>query len=106
MAQASEYGAVTDFAFPAVPADADESFIQKLAVECAEKIISCRPDAVLCQGEFTLVYAVTAALTAKGVTVLSACSERAVQISTDPNGDTHKTQVFRFVKFRKYEKVG
>ena len=74
----------------------------RLADETAERILAQRPAAVLCQGEFTLAFAVTERLKAKGVTVLAASSDRALVTEEDENGGTRKVTVFRFVRFRKY----
>jgi hypothetical protein len=106
LAEASKYGAIRDIDFPNIPAESDEKYIKKTAKHYLREIMHLEPSAVLCQGEFSLAFAVAQALMLKGVAVLTACSERMVQISIDSNGDAHKTQVFRFVKFRKYEKVG
>jgi len=59
------------------------------------------PTAVMCQGEFTLAFAVIAGLKRQGITVLAACSERKVY-EKRINGTTQKTAFFEFRKFREY----
>lgn len=102
LSAAEKYGRVIDEPFPAVPADMDEAGVARLADEAAERILSQRPAAVLCQGEFTLAFAVTERLKAKGVTVLAASSDRVLETEADENGGTRKVTVFRFTRFRKY----
>lgn len=102
LAAVEKYGRVIDEPFPAVPADMDEAGVARLADEAVERIMAHRPVAVLCQGEFTLAFAVTERLKAKGVTVLAASSDRALVTEVDENGGTRKVTVFRFTRFRKY----
>ena len=54
LAAAAVYGKVQDLPFPPVPEDWDENNLAALAVDCAEKIAALNPQAVVCQGEFTL----------------------------------------------------
>lgn len=102
LSAAEAYGRVIDEPFPAVPADMDEAGVARLADEAAERILARKPAAVLCQGEFTLAFAVTERLKAQGVTVLAASSDRALVTEADENGGTRKVTVFRFTRFRKY----
>ena len=102
LAAAEKIGRVVDEPFPAVPADMDEAGVARLADETAERILAQRPAAVLCQGEFTLAFAVTERLKAKGVTVLAASSDRVIETERDENGETRKVSVFRFTRFRRY----
>ena len=80
----------------------DEAGVARLADEAAATILAKNPAAVLCQGEFTLAFAVTERLKAKGVTVLAASSDRVLETEADENGETRKLTVFRFTRFRKY----
>ena len=102
LSAAEAYGRVMDEPFPIVPADMDEAGVARLADEAAERILARKPAAVLCQGEFTLAFAVTERLKAKGVTVLAASSDRVIETERDENGETRKVSVFRFTRFRKY----
>ena len=86
-----------------VPADLDEGGVARLADEAMERIMAYRPVAVLCQGEFTLAFAVAARLKAKGVRVMAASSDRVIRVAVDESGETRKTSVFRFERFRDYE---
>ena len=66
------------------------------------RILMQKPAAVLCQGEFTLAFAVTERLKAAGVVVLAASSDRVIETEADENGETRKVSVFRFTRFRRY----
>ena len=101
-AAAEAIGPVADVPFPTVPADMDEKGVALLADEAVRRIMEKRPAAVLCQGEFTLAFAVTERLKAKGVTVLAASSDRITELETGEDGETRKVSVFRFVRFRAY----
>ena len=97
------YRVVPDL-FPAgrIPADADEDQIQSLAETTVSKIISFHPCAVMCQGEFTLTFAIVSELLRKGIHVVSACSERDVQEEKQADGSDRKIAKFRFVRLRAY----
>ncbi len=94
---ARKYGNIMDIPFPEVSASGDEAYIKELAAECVERIAACRPEAVLCQGEFCLAYEVITRLKARGLTVLAACSERKVMMEGNK-----KTVIFEFERFRRY----
>ena len=102
------YGSIVDLPFPMVPTDADPEWILNMADEQLEKMDSIfagsgdgQPNAVLCQGEFTLAFAVINRLLKKGLTVVSAVSERNVR-EIQADGETRKEVIFRFAGFRKY----
>lgn len=95
--EAENYGDIVDIPFPAVDPEGDEAYISALAAEYEERILNLAPDAVLCQGEFCLVYQVVSLLKEKEITVLAACSERCVI----QNGD-RKEVTFSFRRFRRY----
>lgn len=99
---AERYGEICDYPFPSISATADEEEIAALADITAEKIMAMNPEAVMCQGEFTLTYAVICRLVRQDVPVLAACSER--QVRELPDGK--KEVVFRFEGFRKYNVLG
>lgn len=99
---ASQYGNIVDISFPSVPAFYDEEQIQQTANAYSQKILDYFPAAVLCQGEFTLVFAVVNTLLKHGITVLSACSDRITTETILPDGTLKKISNFKFVKFRKY----
>ena len=119
IAAASAYGQIRDVPFPVVPANADEILIESLADESVEKILSAIREesdnasqgedasvqevhAVMAQGEFTLTFCVVQKLIARGITVLSACSERSVRERVSEDGKMVKEVQFGFVRFRKY----
>ncbi len=99
---AEEFGRVVDEPFPPVLANLDERGVALLADEAVLRIMAHRPAAVLCQGEFTLAFAVVERLKAKGVKVLAASSDRVIETETDEDGETRKVSVFRFIRFRAY----
>ena len=94
---ARQYGEIVELPFPAVDPQKDRDYITKLAEECVSRMLLLNPAAVLCQGEFCLVYQVVSRLKEEGITVLSACSER---ITTEEQGK--KVSVFKFRQFREY----
>lgn len=95
---AENYGSIMELPFPAVESTANEAEIAKLADDAVEKILSMNPAAVLCQGEFTLAYAVINRLKNHGVKVVAACSTRIVDVTEDGK----KVVTFCFERFREY----
>lgn len=99
---AQKWGEIVDFPFPAVDAYADEEQVLNLAEETLAKLLEMKPDAVMCQGEFTLVYALVSKLKEQGITVLAACSQRKTVEEKKPDGSIEKTSIFEFVRYRYY----
>ena len=101
---AREYGEIVDIPFPEVSPFAGEHDITVLAEESVSNVLKYadKGDAVMAQGEFTLTYSVINILKRKGIKVLSACSTRSVEESTDENGNTIRKSVFSFARFREY----
>lgn len=99
----ADYGEIIDIMFPAVDVGASCCEVFELAKEYCAMIEELSPDAVLCQGEFSLSFAVTALLLERGIKVICACSERDVEEMADENGDTVRKTVFRFVRYREYK---
>lgn len=99
---AEEYGKIIDIQFPNVPPDATCNEVAFLAEEYVDIICDKSPTVVLCQGEFTLSYAVIRRLNRRGIKVVAACSDRVVEETIDENGNTNKNVVFKFVQFREY----
>ncbi len=97
IAAAKEYGDIIDVPFPNVLPEFSEDDITRLADESVEKILSLKPKCVLCQGEFTLAFAVIKRLLAAGITTVAACTQRNVTIVGDV-----KMSEFKFSRFRKY----
>ena len=100
--EAEKYGRIFDRPFPNISPDWDENDIERSAQSAAEEIASMRPSAVLCQGEMSFSFRVTALLKERGITVLCAASERVTDTQTMPDGRTVRRSVFEFVRFRRY----
>lgn len=98
IAEANKYGEIIDIPFPDVPPLYNSSDIAKLAQKCVNTILQKNPSAVMCQGEFTLCYAVVNLLKSKEITTLAACSER--KVIEEPDGK--KITYFKFEQFREY----
>lgn len=94
---AEKYGRIVDVDFPMVNPESTEQEIRELGQRCCDQILSYRPNAVMCQGEFTLAYYVVQHLKESGIPVLAACSERCVE---EDGG--MKASIFKFVRFREY----
>ena len=71
----------------------------RLCDATVKKVMGYSPEAVLCQGEFTLAFQIINTLLEQDVTVVAACSERVVK----ENGN-RKESYFYFKKFRKFSK--
>ena len=101
-AAARQFGEIVDIPFPAVDPHASSRDLDVLSDRIMTQIMRAKPKAVLCQGEFTLAFAVTKKLQKQNIPVYAACSERNVIEKTDPDGNTVRESVFRFVRFREY----
>lgn len=103
LSAAAQYGkAIADIPFPAVKPEMSEGEIAKLADEKVKEIMAYEPDAVLCQGEFSLTFAVVNRLKELGVKCITACSERVVSENTDEAGNKIRVSSYRFIRFREY----
>lgn len=100
---AKSFGEIIDLPFPSVDPFCDEEEIEQLAKQYVDKITDNNPVAVLCQGEYSLAYAVTFLLRQKQIPVLAACSSRMVT-EVSVNGETRRESVFQFVRFREMGK--
>ncbi|MBR1598204.1 MAG: hypothetical protein IJ661_04715 [Lachnospiraceae bacterium] len=98
---ATRWGEIADVPFPNVDPTMSEGDIAGLADEMVEKIMTFQPDAVMCQGEFTLSYAVITSLLQKGIVVVAACSKRIVSEKV-VDGKQQKEVEFAFEQFREY----
>lgn len=99
---ASVYGEIVDVEFPILNPEMTEEDIVRIGDEYIEKIASYNPDAVMCQGEFTLIFYVVNGLLKKGITCLAACTNRVTVENILEDGTVKKESEFRFVGFRKY----
>ncbi|MBR2046575.1 MAG: hypothetical protein IJ958_10675 [Agathobacter sp.] len=93
---------IEDYAFPNVPADADENHLLKLAERVCDEIMEKKPGVVMCQGEFTLTHKLVNELLKNGVCVVAACTERVTSERVMPDGTVKKDSIYKFVRFRKY----
>lgn len=100
--EGQKFGKIVDVPFAQVPPEYDEGQIEKLADEELEKILAYNPKAVMCQGEFSLVYQLVNRLKSKGIKVFCACSERIASETQIEDGTIDKISTFRFVRFREY----
>ena len=97
---ASRWGEIRDFPFPQVdPAWTGEE-VASQARRLAVRALALRPDAVLCQGEMTMTYALTALFQRTGILVVAACTERQVVEIWEESGNMTKTSRFVFQGFR------
>lgn len=99
---AEQWGEIVDYPFPNISANADEQEICECAEQIVGEIMKMDVSAVMCQGEYTLTYAITTRLLESGIPVLVACSERKTEEIILEDGSVQKQSIFRFVKFRKY----
>lgn len=104
LAAARSYGETAEAPFPAVPSMATEEEIRVLAQKSVEKIMQFAPDVVMCQGEFTVAFEVVRLLQKRGVTCVSACSERQT-VESIQDGVIKKESIFVFRKFRRYSEL-
>lgn len=101
--EAEKYGKIKEIEFPNVSPYSSSEDVKMLAEDYASQIVKLLPNdeenAVLCQGEFSLCFAVTEKLKANNIKVLCACSERKVVEAFDGEKSMKKAE-FRFVGFR------
>ena len=99
---AESFGEIMDYSFPPVPANADSEEVLSIAEKVVEEILSLKPDCVMCQGEFTLTYAIVKRLKEAGIKVVAGCSERNVVETKKEDGSIEKAAIYQFVQFREY----
>lgn len=99
--EARKYGEIIDYQFPAVSPYCTEAEIDAMAEKIAAEVAEMKPAAVMCQGEYTLCFALVLKLKAKGLKVVASCSDRAT-VEEQKGNDTVKTAVFKFIRFREY----
>ena len=99
--EARKYGEIIDIPFPMVDPAMDSDSLKVLMDEYIQKIMSYRPNVVMCQGEMTAAFYAVSALIKNNIKVLAACSERRVSEAYG-NGTSIKTVEFLFVRFREY----
>lgn len=99
---AALWGEIVDMPFPNVPAAADENAVIALADIYCAKICALAPDAVLVQGEMSLLFAVVERLCRKEIAVLCSTSERICEVTVGDDGSSVRKSIFKFVRFRRY----
>ena len=101
LAAARTIGEVLDLTFPDVQVEDTAGDIAALA----DKICSQIPDeaTVMAQGEWSLTFAVTKRLRARGIRVVVTTSRREATEELQTDGSTRKSTVFRFAGFREIE---
>lgn len=76
--------------------------VQKSAEKVCRTIERYHVGAVMCQGEFTLTYAIVTRLKKNGITVFAACSRRETEEIRNADGSTQKKVLFSFERFREF----
>ena len=117
---AMPYGEIVDMIMPGLAAEADEAEADRVAGLVVRRILRsegteertlCKErgeiqeeirDAVLCQGDFTLVYRVVRQLKDSGVTVMAPTFRRVTKPTLRPDGTTAVGYSFDFERFREY----
>lgn len=95
------YGEIVDLPFPSVDPAGDTTYIDNLANEYVEKVVSMADGehtVVHIMGEMTLIYSIINKLNSKGIICVCSTTERIVEDLE--NGE--KKVLFNFVKFREY----
>lgn len=99
---AKVYGEIVDYIFPMVDARASKEDVSKLAENVCRDIIAIHPDVVMCQGEFTLCFAIVNILKNAGIKVVAGCSNRKAVDHMNEDGTITKVAEYKFEKFREY----
>jgi len=100
--EAEKYGPIVDIPFPAVSSKADEEEIAVMSDDLVKRVQDLSPAAVMCQGEYTLCFAVVRKLMDVGIPCLAACTERVAEEKKEADGSMTRVSVFRFARFRKF----
>lgn len=104
-AAVEEWETVRDFPFPVVRPEWDGGEVARCADTVAEEALALNPDAILCQGEMTLCFALVRRFQQKKIPVVAAASTREVAETVQSDGSTRKEAVFHFVQFREYPNI-
>lgn len=94
---AKKYGEIVDMPFPSVDPGWSKEAVLELSKKTVSRVLREHPKAVLCQGEFCLVYQIVRDLQEKGILVMAACSKRMVK-----EEGNQKLVTFEFEQFREY----
>ena len=104
--QKARWTKIIDIPFPNVPADSDEIATMEIAAKVIDqitKIMSEDTNAryLMIQGEFTLCYFLFEVIRrAVDVGIAIPTTERTTVETTNPDGTTTKSSVFKFVRWR------
>ena len=98
------YGEIMDIPFPEVPTGINENDLKQMAVECVDKIADKNPEAVMVQGEMTLMFMVVDELLRRGIKVLAATTDRRT-IEENIDGVIIKKSIFEFSGYREYIRI-
>lgn len=104
-AAVDKWKSVVDYPFPDVLPEAEEKSIIREARAIAKDAESLRPDAVLCQGEMSMVLVLVQLFQEKGIPVYTATTRRISEESVNADGSVEKKSVFQFVRFRRYPQL-
>ena len=99
---AANYGKIVDYPFPEVDPSWTTEQIYELAEQVCGEMAECHPAIVMCQGEFTLAFAIISRLKAEGIPVVAACSRRSVEEVIQEDGSVQKQSSYHFEGFREY----
>lgn len=106
LATAKTYGEIVDVPFPNVDPAGSVSYIEDLANECVEKLMSIienpASDVVHIMGELNVVYSVVTKLKSRGVKCVVSTTERNVEERLSENGEVQKIATFKFCTFREF----
>jgi hypothetical protein len=107
-----DFGEIVDMIMPGIPAEADEAEADRIAGLVVRRILrrlgrenagtGNEQDAVICQGDFTLVYRVVTRLKEARVTVVAPTFQRVTKPTLRPDGTTVPGYSFRFERYRQY----
>lgn len=99
-AATQQFGAISDWPFPAIDPHWDEDRVASLALEYADRVMALRPNAVHVMGELTFVFLFVTALRQlpNAPPCIASTAERRVA-EPEPG---KKIVLFQFVRFRKY----
>ena len=95
-------GRIVDIRFPEVDPGWTNAQVNAEAERICGEIDQYNAAAVMCQGEFTLTYAIISRLKEKGITVLAACSRRRTEEIINDDGSTQKKALYSFEGFREF----
>ena len=76
LTEAEKHGNIIVIAFPSVLLEASEEEVGKMSEELFQKIMAQNPDAVMCEGEFTITFSTVTKLRRECIKTLVACSKR------------------------------